>query len=155
MTFTTASGWEVLGNHTLLILGSSANVLSGLVLRELSFTAIMRSPVEYSKILDSSHKVSFQETHIIIVADEQVSCGLVQGAVKFGLRRCVRVTTPTRRSTEALRVPKNINDEAASGESASARGALGVTYLDNAVLFSAAEHDLLLYIKTAAARICG
>lgn len=56
-----------------------------------------------------------------------------------------------RRFSKTLWLVEKINDEAAISISASARGGLDVAHLGNPGLSSAKEHDLLLYIKTAAA----
>lgn len=99
--------------------------------------------------------MSFQKACITDVAKDLVWFGLVQGAVKSSYCGGVRVTKRMRRSPEALRLVDKINDEAASSDSASARGDLGVSDLINAVPFTAEKHDVLLYIETAAAHIRG
>lgn len=60
-------------------------------------------------------------------------------------------TEPLRRFSAALRLVEKIIDEAESIDSATARGALDFTYFDTAVLSSAEEYDILLYIEDAAA----
>lgn len=73
MTFTEVPGSEVLTDHELLRLSSSAIVLFELVLGHLSLTAVMKSLVQYSENFDSSHNVSFQEARKIDVAKNLVS----------------------------------------------------------------------------------
>lgn len=60
-----------------------------------------------------------------------------------------------RRFPEALQLIENINDEAASTDSGSAKGALSITHLDEAVLSSAEEHTVLLYTEAAVAHTRG
>lgn len=55
------------------------------------------------------------------------------------------------RSTETLRLFKILNDDAASEDSNDSRSDLGATHLDEAILSSADEHDVLLYMQAAAA----
>lgn len=62
MTLIAASGSEVLTDHKPLNLGSSANVLLALVFRDLSFTAVMKCLVQYSKPFDLGYSFSFGET---------------------------------------------------------------------------------------------
>lgn len=52
---------------------------------------------------------------------------------------------------KALRL-ENINNEAASGDSAGARDAFSVTYLDLPVLLNLKEHNVPLYIEAVVAR---
>lgn len=61
MVSTTASVSEVFTDHELLRLGSFTRVLFLILLRDLSFTAIMKSLVPYSKTFDSNYNVSSQE----------------------------------------------------------------------------------------------
>lgn len=64
----------------------------------------------------------------------------------------VRRTELMRIFQEALRLVKNISDEAGSSDSACTRTALGVTHLGNAVPPSAKKHYVLLDIAATAAR---
>lgn len=75
----------------------------------------------------------------------------MQFAVELSYRRYFRDTRLVQRFPEALRLAGKTNDDAASSDSASPRDALGFTHLENAVLFSAEEHDVLLFIKAATA----
>lgn len=59
------------------------------------------------------------------------------------------------RFPETLPLFNNINDEAASSDSARAKIAVGSTHLDSLVLFNTVEHVVLLYIESAAAHTGG
>lgn len=59
------------------------------------------------------------------------------------------------RFSKALRLVENRNEYAASEDSCTIRDALRVTHFDRKVLSSADEHDLVLYIDTAAAHTGG
>lgn len=72
-------------------------------------------------------------------------------AVNSSYCRHVRVTNLMRRFPEALWLVGKIKDEAASGDSASAAGGMGATHPNNAMLSSAEELDVLLYIEAEAA----
>lgn len=61
MYLITASDPDVPTDHDRLNLRCSANVLSGVVLSELRFKAVMRSLVHYSMTLYSRHSVSVLE----------------------------------------------------------------------------------------------
>lgn len=56
-----------------------------------------------------------------------------------------------RRFSKALGLVKTLDDEAPSEDFILSREALGGTHLDNAVFLSASEHELLLFLKAAAA----
>lgn len=151
MTLNTALGLEALTDHELLKVLSSSDVLSERFLRDLSFTAIIKPLAQYIKSFSSSYSFFFQEAHINAVPNDLALCGPVQGSVESGCRRCVRVTKLMRCFPEAPRPIEKINDEAAGTDSASARSAFGGTYFDNAVPYSAEEHDVLLVVKAVAA----
>lgn len=53
---------------------------------------------------------------------------------------------------KALRLAKKMSAQAASWDSASERGALGATDLNNILLSSAQEKNVLLHIRAAGAR---
>lgn len=55
------------------------------------------------------------------------------------------------RRSKALRLVKEVNDEAVGGDSKGTKCVLSVTHLDNEALSSANEHNKLLYIETPAA----
>lgn len=89
------------------------------------------------------------------VAEDPLSRGLVQGAVETGCRRYFRATKLVRRFSEALQLVEKVSDGATSSDSDSASSALSFTDFDRAVLSSAEEHDLLLFIEAAVAHIQG
>lgn len=107
--------------------------------------------VQYSKTFDSSYSGSIQNVRLTDAAKDLVLLGFVQGGVESGYRQYVRVKKLVRSFSAALLLVENINGEAASSESATARGVLAVPHLDNAMLLSAEEHGLLLYFEAAAA----
>lgn len=59
------------------------------------------------------------------------------------------------RYPEAVLLVEKKTEEAAKCDSASGRGALGVTRVDNAVLFSGEKQDVLLHVAAAAQHIQG
>lgn len=67
-------------------------MLSRLVLRDFSFTAVVSLLVEYSKTSASSYNVSFPEARITDVGIDLDLCGLVQSGFYSAYRRYVRVT---------------------------------------------------------------
>lgn len=81
MNFITASTSERFMDRELLKLSSSAHVLSGLLLKDLSFTAFMRSQVRSNKTFASSYNVSFQKACVTDMAKDLVLRGVVQNAV--------------------------------------------------------------------------
>lgn len=81
MMLVTVFGSEVLMGPDLLKLSSSVIVLSGFVLQGLSFTAIIKSPVQYSKTFDSGNDVLFWIARVADVAADLFLCELVKSAV--------------------------------------------------------------------------
>lgn len=79
----------------------------------------------------------------------------MQDCVESGYRRYPRITKLLPRVLKALRPAENIDSEAAIADAANARVALRATYLRNAVLFSAEEHEILLHIDAVAANTEG
>lgn len=77
--------------------------------------------------------------------------GAIQDAAEPSYSCDVCATKLLGRSPEALRLIDKINDEAVSESSSATRDALSVTQLYNALLLKADKHDVVLYIKTAAA----
>lgn len=67
----------------------------------------------------------------------------VQGAVQSDYRCVACVVSLMERFLEALRLVEQTNYEAARGDIASPKDALGATHLDNAVLFNVENHDVL------------
>lgn len=111
MTLITASGSEVLTRTELLNLSSSVNGLSGLMLRDLLFAAMMRSLVEYSRTCDSSHSIFFHEACTTDVTKDLESCGVMQDGTESGSCRYVLVRKLVRRLLAALLFVKRRNEE--------------------------------------------
>lgn len=143
---------EVLTDQERIKLSISTNSLSGPVPRHTSVTAVLKSLVQYSKTIDSSYDVSFQEACVTDIASDLVLSGFIRGSIKSSYCRYVCVPELVRRFPDALRLVEKLIYEGASKNSSATRGFLGVTRLDSAVLSSADEHSVLLYIEAAAAR---
>lgn len=74
----------------------------------------------------------------------------MQSAVDSGCRRYIRATKVMRPFPKALRLVEKREDKAPCEDSSATKCALAGTQFSNALLSRAAEHDVLLYIKTAA-----
>lgn len=107
--------------------------------------------VQYNKNFDSSYNISCQEARVANVATVLISSGFVQGAIESSYCRYARSTKLVERFSKALRLVEKRSSVAESGNSVSAGDALGVTPRDKAKLCSTKKHDLLPYIKGAAA----
>lgn len=150
MILSKAICFQVLTDYELLRLSWSARVLSGLVLRDTSLISIIKSLVQYSEMFDSGYDVSLYEAWIAAISKDLVSCVRIQGANESSHRLCFRVNKLMRRFPEALKLVKKINEEAAATDSTGKSG-LGVAHLDNMMLSSSEEQDLLLLIEAVAA----
>lgn len=74
------------------------------LLQSTSLTAVIKSPVCYNKIFDSSYGVFFGEMHMSNFRKDLTSFGLLLGAAEAPYRRYARVTRPMRRYPEALQL---------------------------------------------------
>lgn len=155
MTFITAHGSEALADQEGLRLGSFGSVLTVLLLRNLSFTATMKSLVQVSKTIGATYNASFQEARVRDVSSDLGLWGSLLCSVESSYRRYIRATKQVQRFPETLRLVRRTDDEAACRDSASAKSALSATHLDIAVLSRAEKHDVLLYIEAASAHIQG
>lgn len=85
------------------------------------------------------------------VLQEIWSRGSVKDPILSSCSRCVCVTTLMGRCWKALRLVGKLKDETACEKSSGSRDVLDVTHLSEAVLSSADEHYVLLYIEATAA----
>lgn len=126
-------------------------MLSGLTPQESDVTAAVKKLVPYSNSSDSSGDVSSGEARAADVESDLVLRGSAPGALESCYRRLVHIPKRMHYFSEAPRLVLKPDSETTSEDSSTNGGVLDDTQLNNAVLLSPDEHNLLLHVKTTAA----
>lgn len=130
MIFIEAADSQPLSSHDLLNLNQSANVRTGLVMRDTRLTAAIKFLVHCSSTFRWRCNKSFDDARRSNICKNAVSRESLQCAAKVTTWRNVRVKRLVRRYSEALKLFEKVDDEVADSDSASEKSELCITLLD-------------------------
>lgn len=150
MTHIKAPGSQPFTNHEILKVSRSKNVRTGLVLRDTSLAAVIKSLVQYSKTLESSYGASFNEAPIKDTCEDLLSWRFLQCAVEATYRRYVRGTRLMCRCQAVIKLVEKVKQERAASDNAAAKDGLSVTHHGTAIVLGSEKQSALLSIKIAA-----
>lgn len=117
--------------HDLFMRSRSGNVLPGLILRDRSVPAAVKSRARHSDTFDSSNFVSIQKTRVADIVEVPFLGRYLQGSVESSYHRGVGATELGRGLTEALQLVEKLYDECATEDSGATKSSSGASHFDS------------------------
>lgn len=152
VTLVLTLGAQPLIEHELLVLSAFANIMMGLLLRDPSLVAVIKSVVLHSRIFGSSYETFFDEARIKVICEKLESLGFLQCVVGTVYGRLISVKRLVHRFSKGLELVQMVSDDAAAGDSAAWKGRLDITHPDNPWLLRSERKYALLSIEAVTFR---